>query len=207
MCGSSPNYDDWRSLPSIKVWEIAALMHGFDPRAGADVVVRDPDDPTSPYGVSPDLSWEIRMLISAVDAGELTTAPAGVAAPNDDTGILRKSLVAWLRLQEGANLTELADALDTPSQTVSLSLPAVVSPPSPTLSEPERRLKALRDLNGDAKWTRYRGNQQWCFKKIKELTAQEKGTKKPRCDEKTIRKDLTEAAEAESMAKRSGIRP
>ena len=207
MRGTSPNYADWRSLSSIKVSEIAALMHGFDPRAGAEVVVRDPNDPKSPNGVSPNLSWEIRTLISAVNAGELITAPAGVAAPNDDTEILRKSLVAWLRLQEGANLIKLAEALDTSSQTIGPCHPAVVSPPSPTLSDPERRLKALRELNGDAKWTRYRGKQQWCFKKIKELTAQEKRTNKPRCDEKTIRKDLTEAAEAESMAKQSGFKP
>lgn len=72
------------------------------------------------------------------------------------------------------------------------------------MSEPDRRLIALRALGGDAKWKRFKGSQQWTFTKIKALTAQEKRTNKPRNDEKTIRKDLTHAAEAESAAKKSG---
>ncbi len=112
MSSTSPNFADWRDLPSIKIWEIAALMQGFDPRALADVAVRDPHDPKSPYGVSPDLSWEIRRLTSAVKAGGLVTAPIGVVAPDNDTEILKTSLVDWLRTQREV---DLADELGTSS--------------------------------------------------------------------------------------------
>jgi hypothetical protein len=112
LSGLSPNFDDWRRLSSIKVWEIAALIHGFDPRAAGDVAFPDPGDPTSPHGVPPDLSWEIRRLTSAIRAGGLTTAPTGIAAPNDETEILKTSLVSWLRTQ---GCVDLADELDTSS--------------------------------------------------------------------------------------------
>jgi len=59
-----PNFANWRDLPAIKIWPIAALMQGFDPRALVDVAVRDLDDPKSPYGVSP-----------GVKAGGLDTSP------------------------------------------------------------------------------------------------------------------------------------
>ena len=200
MGGTSPDYSDWRQLASIKVWEIAALMHGFDPRAGADVADRDPDDPTSPYGVSPDLSWEKRMLISSVEAGELITAPAGIMVPDSDTGILKTSLVHWLRSRGNEALAYLADELATSAATID-------SNPTPigcsAVPDPQRRLDALRALKGDAKWIKMK----WRFTKIKELVVQEKRAKKPRSDEKTIRKDLIHAADAERMAKRSGATP
>lgn len=66
-------------------------------------------------------------------------------------------------------------------------------------SEPERRLLALRDLGGEAKW--WKGK--WKFKGIKKLVAQEKNVEhRSRSDEKTVRLDLKEAAEAESLAKK-----
>lgn len=146
MRSTSPNFADWRELSAIKIWEIAALMQGFDPRAIADVAVRDPDDPTSPYGVSPDLSWEIRRLTSAVKAGGLVTAPVGVVAPNDETEISKNSLVDWLRTQSEF---DLADELDTTSQA---NEPSVATSPVPingtdVVWTPERKLEAknMRD--------------------------------------------------------------
>ncbi len=150
MRSTSPNFADWRDLPSIKIWEIAALMQGFDPRALADVAVRDPDDPKSPYGVSPDLSWEIRRLTSAVKAGGLVTAPIGVVAPDNDTEILKTSLVDWLRTQREV---DLADELDT-SPLVN-EPPAATSPfPVPINGTavswtPERKLAAQTMLNSE----------------------------------------------------------
>jgi len=199
-----PNFDDWRELPSIAIWEIAALMQGFDPRALHNVAVRDPQDPSNSYGVPPDMSWEIRRLTSAVKTGGLVTAPPGVVAPNKETEILKTSLVLWLRTQGEAHL---ADELDTPWSTNHSTPPGTLIPSKPGLADPERRLNALRALGGVAKWTFYRGKQQWRFKKIKELVAQEKAAKRPRCDEKTIRRDLAEAAQAESQAKASGTTP
>jgi hypothetical protein len=195
---TSPNFDDWRALTSIKIWEIAALMNGFDPRAMTDVAIRDPNSPTSHHGVSPDLNWEIRQLISAVNTSDLITAPAGTAAPNGDTGILKTSLVSWLQKNR---FVDLADELNIFPQSNSLTLPETADPSAQISPSPERRLKALRDLGGQARWLGRNSGMKWRFTKIKALAAQEKNTKQPRCDEKTIRKDLTEAAEAENQAK------
>ena len=68
----------------------------------------------------------------------------------------------------------------------------------------ERRLATLRSLGGDARWKRRKGVQQWVFTGIKKLVEQEKSEGRKRCDEKTIREDLREAAEAESIAKANG---
>lgn len=200
MSGISPNFDDWRRLSSIKVYEIAALIQGFDPRAGGDVVVQDPYDPNSPYGVPPDTSWEERALISAVETGLLLSAPVNVTEPDTHTKISVSSLLPWLRAQ---GYHDLAAELNTPMVTNSVQGQLAQAPPSPIVSEPARRLKALRDLGGDAKWLKMK----WRFTKIKELVGQEKRAGKLRSDEKTIRKDLTEAAEAESMKRRSGPTP
>ena len=175
-------------------------MQGFDPRALADVTVRDPYDPTNPHGVSPDLSWEIRQLTSAVKAGGLVSAPIGAVAPDDETEIQKTSLVVWLKTQ---GYDDLADELDTSPPTIGSGPPGALTPSAPALPDPVRRLQALRDLGGNAKWL----TMKWRFTKIKALVAQEKRTNKSRSDEKTIRKDLTEAADAESMVKRNGLAP
>jgi len=151
VSSTSPNFADWRELPAIKIWEIAALMQGFDPRALADVAVRDPYDPTNQHGVSPDFSWEVRRLTSAVKAGGLVTAPIGVVAPNDETEILKTSLVDWLRTQ---GKVDLADELDTSS--LVNGPPAATSPgPVPingtaVVWTPERILEA-RTMRDNAK--------------------------------------------------------
>ena len=204
MTGIAPNFDDWRRLSTIKVWEIAALIHGFDPRAAGDVAVQDPDDPDSRYGVPPDTSWEERVVISAAETGVLMSAPIDVTAPDIHTKISMASLMPWLQAQ---GYDDLAAKLSTTMTANNMHGSLSTVPQLPNMSDPERRLKALRDLGGDAKWTRYRGQQQWRFTKIKELVAQEKHAVKPRSDEKTIRKDLTDAAQAESIAKKCGAKP
>ena len=91
-------------------------MQGFDPRAIADVVVRDQDNPTSPYGVSPDTSWEVRILISAVLTQDLMSAPENITNPTRETMVIRTSLISWLRpfgkydfLADGLSSTERKD--------------------------------------------------------------------------------------------------
>ena len=200
MSGTGPEYSYWRKFSALEIWEIAALMQGYDPRALGDVAVRDPDQPTSPNGVAPDMSTERKMLIAATLTRQLSSAPDNVIAPNEDTMVSVASLVPWLRIHD---YDVLAAELDTDSLVCSTPLPAtLVLPPPQPLSEPERRLKALRDLGGSARWVR-RGNisQKWCFTKISELTAQERHAGRARSDMKTIRKDLREAAAAESQAK------
>lgn len=68
------------------------------------------------------------------------------------------------------------------------------------LPDTERRLAALRALSGTANYR----NGKWRFTGIAELVASEKNAKRKRSDEKTIRADLKEAAQAERDEKRAG---
>ena len=65
----------------------------------------------------------------------------------------------------------------------------------------ERRLARLRALGGSAKYTRAR----WSFTRISVLVESEKSEGRARSDEKTIRADLREAAQAERDAKSAGF--
>ena len=65
--------------------------------------------------------------------------------------------------------------------------------------DPERRLARLRALGGDAIYRRG----EWKITGISALVGSEKGEGRKRCDEKTIRADLKEAAESEREAKRA----
>ena len=67
--------------------------------------------------------------------------------------------------------------------------------------DPERRLARLRALGGDAIYRRG----EWKITGISALVASEKGEGRKRCDEKTIRADLKEAAESEREARRAGF--
>lgn len=82
-----------------------------------------------------------------------------------------------------------------PAQTATLAL---VSDSTP---DPERRLSLLRSLGGTAKYSR----SEWKFTGIKALVDSEKSDGRKRCDEKTIRADLKEAAQNERDAKRAGF--
>ena len=70
---------------------------------------------------------------------------------------------------------------------------------SSTKPDPERRLARLRELGGNATYNRG----EWRFPGITALVASEKSEGRKRCDEKTIRADLKEAAESEREAKRA----
>lgn len=112
MTGHTPNFDDWRMRDALSVYEIACLMNGFDPRAMTDAVVRDPDNPTSPYGMPLDTSWDENLLRSAVREGELLSAPRGVLEPTANTEISRRSLLTWLRASKKYDV--LVDGLTRP---------------------------------------------------------------------------------------------
>lgn len=68
--------------------------------------------------------------------------------------------------------------------------------------DPERRLARLRALGGNATFSNRQG--EWKFTGIKALVDAERNEGRKRRDEKTIRADLREAAEAEREAKRAG---
>jgi hypothetical protein len=100
MSGTSPNYDYWRTHPTLKVWFIAAMMQGVDPRALAGV--------TDGNGDALDLSEDIRLLVSASLVGEITAYPATGQLPNRETEVSTIGLPAWLR---GRGYSTVADAL------------------------------------------------------------------------------------------------
>ena len=66
---------------------------------------------------------------------------------------------------------------------------------------PERRLALLRSFGGSAKY----GRGEWTFKGIGTLVKSEQSNGFKRCDTKTIRADLKEAAQAERDAKSAGF--
>lgn len=108
MPSTSANFADWRTLSTLEIWEIAVLMHGVDPRALADVVVRDPHNPTSFHGIPLDTSWEEKMLLSAARVeGQLCELENNIA-PDNHTHISVAKLIPWLRMN---NHIDLADSL------------------------------------------------------------------------------------------------
>lgn len=103
-----PEYQYWKTLPTLSVGEIACLMKGVDPRVASDVVNHEGD------GL--DMSSELRKLFSAIQIGELavvlplklpTVRPTSVS-PNFESVIARTKLTRWLRL---VGHGELADEL------------------------------------------------------------------------------------------------
>lgn len=115
MSGITPKFDEWRQLSAIAIRDVAILMLGFDPRAVAlgDVVVRDPEDPSNPNGVTPDSSWNERVLISAVLSHHLVSVPGNVTDPSPDTEVSTASLLAWFRSRGRVDLADgLADSGD-----------------------------------------------------------------------------------------------
>ena len=171
------------------------MMHGFDPTAVAmcEVLVHDPD---SSYGQPLDTSWEERMLMSALLAGTFSNSNSNNSAPTRNSPVSVVALIPWLQNQ---GFTELASGLEITGY--SAQTPTNTS----KLTEPERRLKTLEALGGTARWLRHHGGtQKWRFTKIGDLTAQEAANNHPRSDEKTIRKDLKEAAEERYLARKSG---
>ena len=84
-----------------------------------------------------------------------------------------------------------------------IDAPVTLKPLVPAITEEdtERRLKLLRLLGGSAKYSQG----EWRFKGTAALVAQEKADGRNRSDEKTIRADLKEAAQAERDAKAAGF--
>lgn len=86
-----------------------------------------------------------------------------------------------------------------PVQDTATPVPVADSASNSTTPDPERRLARLRALGGDAIYRRG----EWRITGISALVASEKSEGRKRCDEKTIRADIKEAAENEREAKRS----
>ena len=126
MSGTKPDYKHWSRRPTLKVWYVAAMMEGVDPRAMADV--------TDGSGDALDLSEDIDLLISASLTGDITAYPAPGQLPDKQTELSKASLDKWLRTN---GYTSLADALSSPP----LISPTVTTPhtqPSPASASMSR---------------------------------------------------------------------
>jgi hypothetical protein len=136
MSGTSPDYEYWQGFSAIQVWEIAALMHGVDPRAVGDVMIQDHEDPSNSHGVPLDTSLEKRKLISAINLRDIFSAPQDVAAPDERTEVARVTLLTWLRTK---GYSELADSLETPTPVADLQSVSVTPVASTwNLKKPQR---------------------------------------------------------------------
>ena len=135
----------------------------------------------------------LRQITLAFDAGEL-----GGFLPREHRHILFTELTVWPDCPPMAADSPLRHWVpDAPAKP--LAAPGVGIDSNSTTPDPERRLALLRALGGNAIYRRG----EWKITGISALVASEKSEGRKRCDEKTIRADLKEAAENERDAKRA----
>ena len=135
----------------------------------------------------------LRQITLAFDAGEL-----GGFLPREHRHILFTELTVWPDCPPMAADSPLRHWVpDAPAKP--LAAPGVGIDSNSTTPDPERRLALLRALGGNAIYRRG----EWKITGISALVASEKSEGRKRCDEKTIRADIKEAAENEREAKRS----
>ena len=97
------------------------------------------------------------------------------------------------------SVERVAEIINKTAQNAATPAPVAGIATNSATPDPERRLARLRALGGDAIYRRG----EWKITGISALVGSEKGEGRKRCDEKTIRADLKEAAESEREAKRA----
>ena len=97
------------------------------------------------------------------------------------------------------SVERVAEIINKTAQNAATPAPVAGIATNNATPDPERRLARLRALGGDAIYRRG----EWKITGISALVGSEKGEGRKRCDEKTIRADLKEAAESEREAKRA----
>ena len=154
MTGTRPNFDDWRKLPVVEAWQLAVLMHGFDPRALTDVAVQNPDNPKDSIGVPLDYSFELRQINGAAIAKRIDAGAPPVDLNNPSTHIVAsEKLGEWLI---EAGYPELAESLGLTDQ-VDAAGSASLAPPPNSVPLPKQRqpyqeevvLQTIRQLGYD----------------------------------------------------------
>lgn len=181
MTSSKLNSMYWSEVETVKIWEAAAMLYGWDPRA-----IRDGEVVVNTDGDSPDLTDEERLLTSAVLSGTLEACPPNPNSPNRDTHLSTRSFVSWMKSH---GYTPLADRLGGHRQ---------------AQQEPQRRLSRLQELGGSINKSRMG---KWRIDGLGALIAAEKADGYDRVSAKTVRGDLIEAAEHETGARAEGRLP
>lgn len=98
-----PNFEDWRQRDALKIWQLAALMNGVDPRAWAigDVAGRDGD--------ALDLDDAQDQVIAGVHADAIQRSRLEEMPLSRDSFVKMPSVIDWLRQHR---YEELANNLD-----------------------------------------------------------------------------------------------
>lgn len=192
---SAPDFDYWRQFHTLRAWEISALLHGVDPRAVGDVMVKG-TDPKNEYGDPLDLSDALRRVTSAIDAGLMSGLNSPATSASRETEVAVESMHNWL-LHIGQH--ELAKEFFGQVQHTQTNAARTGKP----VSEPQRRLAELRRLKGDViRCNRTKSG--WKAVKLKDLIKSEAACDHGRLDPKTVRRDLFSAAEEEWQAQKDG---
>lgn len=197
-----PDFEHWRKLEALAVWEIGFLLIDVDPRLAADYVVEDREEEPMqereigkpkelrPRGsISPCFAGIKRRLLDAVAVGTLNAVTSLQGSdprspPDDQVKIDVSSLRPWLIVN---GFTELARELA--GRGVSREESATIL------------LARLRELGGRPVRT---GEGEWRFEGIKRLVESLKISGQAMTD-KTVRARLTEAAEREESGRREGV--
>ena len=105
MMATGVNFDYWKHVALIQIWEAATMIHGYDPRARQFGY-----SPMTSEGDALDMSADHRMLASAVMANELESAGDAAGEVGPETYLKRASLADWARSHGFATM---ADGLDS----------------------------------------------------------------------------------------------
>ena len=203
----------YRARERFNLFELACLLHRADPERVHNDTWNGWRDRKLQIG------FDRAELTPALFIGELDLMPELLAGPLIGGTIKQlKKAIGCATIMHSIG----ADQARTLADSLGLAFPPELSaaqPPQPApqaeapavgvsgggavpAPDPERRLARLRALGGNATFSNRRG--EWKFTGIKVLVAAEKAEGRKRRDEKTIRADLREAAEAEREAKRAG---
>lgn len=214
----------WDFAESFTDREAAALIAGIDPReavGGSPIAIRIGEatikafiavarsEPLPPDGL---LTRELALTMHPDFVPSIFLDVTGSTLRGIET-LDRAEIVRWLsaigaksvyqfdfgsRLPIDAKQPAPEQSPATPATVVAVGASGGTIEQAP---DPERRLVLLRALGGGEKYARG----EWRFTGMAALVAKEKADGRKRCDEKTIRADLKEAAQTERDAKNAGF--
>ena len=130
-------YGYWRGRTKLKVWQLASMMAGIDPRDLPDIMCSSDSDDV--YGEPADFSHEEHIILDAVNRGEIRCKRVMLSQQNSSMELPMSEIVAWLRSSKRHQI--LADQLDpmgraqekeTPSSQVSQTPIQSCTPPQPS---------------------------------------------------------------------------